>query len=164
MDNKVVIKTKTVFFYLYKILNFLKQVNAYLVAGGILFVISHAGYRIYEGSNAYVDYLNNNPQQMIMLLFATICLFIGYSIDKKIKLRLGIVGIPAIFLFVTYYLSFSFSLEHYLILPTLLTSLFVLTVSEQFCKKLKYKYKIVMVVDEEHIVNGLSVKEAKLCA
>lgn len=161
--NKVMIKTKTVFFYLYKILNFFKQINAYLVAGAVIFVVLHAAYRIYEGSNKYVDYLNENPQQMLMLLVVTIMLYYGYSMDKKIKLRLGILAVPSIFLFVTYYISFAFSLEYYITLPAMLSSLVALTLLEKVCKKFRFKYILAEIVSEEYETNESMVQEAKLC-
>lgn len=163
MDNKVMVKTKTIFFYVYKIFNLLKQINAYLVVGAVAFVIVHASSRIYNGANKYVDFLNDNAEQMMMLLFITVACFIAYSLDKKIKLRLGIIGIPSIFLFVTYYLSFAFELKYYMALPVLLTSLIFLTIAEKVFKKFRYRYVLVEIVNKEYDTNGVMVQEAKLC-
>ena len=163
MNNKIMIKTKTIFFYIYKIFNIIKQINAYLVAGSIVFIILHASSRIYHGANKYVDFLNNNAEQMMLLLLMTAVLFIFYSLDRKIKLRLAILVIPSIFLFVTYYLSFAFELKYYMTLPFLLSSLLTLTLCEKVFKKFRYRYTLVEIVDNEYETNGIMVQEAKLC-
>lgn len=148
MNNYVVVKTRTIFFYFYILLRVIKTLLIYSVFANILFIFAHVSIRLYQGSNAYIDYLNDNALKIILIFTISSLFYIGFLAEHHIKLSFYFFTMPFIFAFTTYYLSFSFSMSYYLIFPSIMTGLFLITVIEKPVKKLSYKYKKLPIVNE----------------